>query len=180
MTVKAHRKGMTMTETVIHLPACSEDKISADLCWLTEALATTGHEISSGLLGGAYGYGSEFENDVFMMHPYCWCERDDCDWCAGCLCPDEAYHHILADGREVDGETFYDRGAFRNEGARVDKDEALLCAYCSGERKQAPNFLHKSSGTAVTWYKYIGRSMEVDLRGDWHTILSECVTSLLP
>lgn len=41
-----------------------------------------------------------------------------------------------------------------------------------------PNFLHKPSGTRVDWYKYIGRGMEVDLRGDWRTILQECVASL--
>jgi hypothetical protein len=33
-------------------------------------------------LGGENGYGVDFENDVFMMHPYCWCESYDCPWCA--------------------------------------------------------------------------------------------------
>jgi hypothetical protein len=28
-------------------------------------------------------YGTDFENDVFMMHRYCWCESDDCQWCGG-------------------------------------------------------------------------------------------------
>lgn len=27
-------------------------------------------------------YGTEFENEVFMMHPYCWCWRAGCPWCA--------------------------------------------------------------------------------------------------
>ena len=27
------------------------------------------------------GYGTQFENDVFMMHNYCWCERSECPWC---------------------------------------------------------------------------------------------------
>lgn len=26
-------------------------------------------------------YGVNFENDVFMMHRYCWCEQDGCLWC---------------------------------------------------------------------------------------------------
>lgn len=34
-----------------------------------------------GLLGGEFGYGVEYENDVFMMHPYCWCEQENCGWC---------------------------------------------------------------------------------------------------
>lgn len=28
-------------------------------------------------------YGTDFENDVFMMHRYCWCEEDQCGWCNG-------------------------------------------------------------------------------------------------
>jgi hypothetical protein len=28
-------------------------------------------------------YGTKFENDIFMMHPYCWCEREECQWCNG-------------------------------------------------------------------------------------------------
>ena len=26
-------------------------------------------------------YGSDFENETFMVHRYCWCEEDDCPWC---------------------------------------------------------------------------------------------------
>lgn len=29
------------------------------------------------------GYGIEYENDVFEMHPYCWCEKDTCLQCTG-------------------------------------------------------------------------------------------------
>ena len=28
-------------------------------------------------------YGTHFEDDKFMMHPFCWCEKDDCPWCGG-------------------------------------------------------------------------------------------------
>lgn len=37
-------------------------------------------------LGGPSGYGSNYENDVFMMHRYCWCDRPDCPWCRCCNC----------------------------------------------------------------------------------------------
>jgi len=63
-------------------------------------------------------YGTDYENDVFMMHRYCWCEREDCRWCE-------------------DG---------------------------------APNFLFKPTGFSLTWYKYIGRGMELSdecLPGDF-------------
>lgn len=26
-------------------------------------------------------YGSHVDNEWFMMHPYCWCEKEDCPWC---------------------------------------------------------------------------------------------------
>ena len=32
-------------------------------------------------LGDEMGYGVHFENDTFEMHPYCWCESDDCPQC---------------------------------------------------------------------------------------------------
>ena len=28
------------------------------------------------------GYGTHFSNDVFEMHPYCWCGSDECPQCA--------------------------------------------------------------------------------------------------
>lgn len=31
-------------------------------------------------------YGINFENEVFMMHKYCWCWRPDCPWCLECDC----------------------------------------------------------------------------------------------
>lgn len=30
----------------------------------------------------ADGYGKDFENDVFYMHPYCWCGHNECKLCA--------------------------------------------------------------------------------------------------
>jgi len=26
-------------------------------------------------------YGTNFENEYFSMHRYCWCESEDCKWC---------------------------------------------------------------------------------------------------
>lgn len=140
-----------MTDDIILIvPAVSDDKISGDLVHLTEILMNQGAETTGGFLGGEYGYGAFFENDVFMMHPFCWCERDDCLWCLGCECE------------------------------YTDDWQTLVkqCRKCSGEIEPAPNFLHKPSGTKVHWYKYIGRSMEVDLKGDWSKAFGECIASL--
>lgn len=58
--------------------------VSDELYELTEAITKKkfdGAWQGGGLLGGEYGYGVDFENDTFMMHPFCWCEKEDCGWC---------------------------------------------------------------------------------------------------
>ena len=75
-----------MSAIQIVLPECSDDLVSDLLRHITKAIAdATGDETGYGL-GGRYGYGENYENDVFMMHRYCWCERSDCAWCLGCEC----------------------------------------------------------------------------------------------
>ena len=27
-------------------------------------------------------YGIDIDNDIFMMHKFCWCDEDDCQWCS--------------------------------------------------------------------------------------------------
>jgi len=34
-------------------------------------------------LGGHWSYLTWFENDVMRLHPFCWCEEDDCGYCSG-------------------------------------------------------------------------------------------------
>jgi hypothetical protein len=70
----------------LHAAARSDDALSLILCVLTRELQRHTGEQSGGGLGGPFGYGLAFENDVFMMHPYCWCERPDCAWCRTCVC----------------------------------------------------------------------------------------------
>jgi hypothetical protein len=44
-----------------------------------------------------------------------------------------------------------------------------------------PNFLHKSTGLAIRWYKWIGRDMEwsrVPSSDEWRGIFNECVASV--
>lgn len=60
-------------------------------------------------------YGTTIDNDVFLMHPYCWCEEDSCSWCGGeCECPPGAFHYFV-DGNEVSYEawmSFYMREVY--------------------------------------------------------------------
>jgi len=71
-------------EITIVIPESASNNVELDLVNLTEYLVKNGHDDGSGGgygLGGKYGYGVDFENDTFMMHPQCWCEQDNCKWC---------------------------------------------------------------------------------------------------
>lgn len=60
------------------------NNIAYKLYDLSKAIAEkTGDNYSGGILGGEFCYGQDFENEVFKMHPFCWCERDDCGYCSG-------------------------------------------------------------------------------------------------
>jgi hypothetical protein len=91
-------------EVQIILPPCADGEYPLDhgLVTLTEAICkATGEESGYGL-GGRYGYGENFENSVFMMHRFCWCERTDCKWCDddACGCPNPE-PKFFVDGKEV-------------------------------------------------------------------------------
>lgn len=77
-----------MSDVTVYLPATSGDQITEWMIALTEKVCVvTGLETGYGL-GGRFGYGENYENDVFMMHRYCWCEMSDCPWCRSCDCMD--------------------------------------------------------------------------------------------
>lgn len=78
---------MSKEKLVIVLPEAA----SGPLVELTEYLSKKlGLDGGYGL-GGENGYGAEYENDTFMMHPYCWCDRDDCKWCGDERAPNFIY-----------------------------------------------------------------------------------------
>lgn len=51
-------------------------------------------------------YGANFENTVFLMHRYCWCEKDDCLWCYGCDCQPDGEYEFIVDGRSVSQKSY--------------------------------------------------------------------------
>lgn len=63
----------------IELDSQDEEAVSEGLYNISESL----EKLDSGIVAGSPAYGAEWENNVFMMHPYCWCEGDDCEWCSG-------------------------------------------------------------------------------------------------
>lgn len=138
-----------------------ERKIADDLRELTRLGLAQDLETYGGLLGGVYGYGVEVDNDVFMMHPFCWCERSNCPWCLACECPFEGTHlYYLADGTSVEFDAYYE--APQESRGKIIPIPERMCGNCRSGAPVAPNFLHKGTGVSVRWYKYIGRGMEID------------------
>lgn len=72
-----------------------ESDIETALRVIAEAASTDDRE-------WANKYGTQFENETFMMHPYCWCESAGCLWCdsSACGCPDDGVEGYL-DGVRV-------------------------------------------------------------------------------
>lgn len=94
---------MTQADVRIVLPKVRRDRLCKGLTEITAAVSVVDPgRLAHGALGGEFGYGAVWDDDVFMMRPYCWCGGSDCPWCGGCSCPPEATRHFL-DGREVGG-----------------------------------------------------------------------------
>lgn len=36
-------------------------------------------------------YGTAVEHDIFSMHPFCWCEEEECPWCGSSNAPNFHY-----------------------------------------------------------------------------------------
>jgi len=139
--------------TIIMPPVASTD-IDLDLVNLTEYLTKKifkGEWQGGGLLGGEFGYGVEYENDTFMMNPFCWCEKEDCLWCG--MNDKKLQKRLL--------EKFGDK-----------KWSKLGCA---------PNFWYKKTNLQVVWYKWIGRDMEFNKKikpDEWRKIYKDCIKSI--
>lgn len=195
-------------DTTLILPERSEDAISEGLRLLTKILDEKKLSDAGGFgLGGEFGYGTNFENDIFLIHRFCWCERDNCPWCAGCECPESSFHYFV-DENEVSffaWMDYYDKRVPKTENLdwenistevnshRFERHDPV-CDFCLGkgisaqyggaskDKMGAPNFWHKSSGLRVWWYKWIGRDMKCEsLGGDWiqwNNILKTCIDSV--
>ena len=101
-------------------------------------------------------YGANFDNDVFMLHKFCWCEEDDCPWCGECSC--EMEYHLV--GNKVSLSEYYDE---RNKNKKREAKLIRQCGYCDGTKQRNSHFYHKEADFKVWWYKYIGRGMEYQL-----------------
>ncbi|MDO1560378.1 hypothetical protein Q0812_13165 [Brevundimonas sp. 2R-24] len=105
-----------MGEITTVLPERALDALADGLVRITAAIDEIAPaRVAHGFLGGEHGYGGHWNSDVFMMRPFCWCERDECPWCMGCNCPPESTHFYV-DGVEVSScewGDFFDRETYQ-------------------------------------------------------------------
>ena len=93
---------MSELEIQFVLPACSDEPLDEMLRLITKAIDDRDRERTAhGFLGGMYGYGADWNSDVFEMRPYYW---GDCDcgfdqledaWCASHKHSEECYQSEL-------------------------------------------------------------------------------------
>jgi hypothetical protein len=57
-------------------------------------------------------YGIEFKNDVFEMHPYCWCGKEDCQQCGHAAQPQFKHYES---GLEIQWYKYAMRDAYSNQ-----------------------------------------------------------------
>ena len=212
----------------IVLPPISDDQVSNDLRHLTKAIKQlTGEDNVYGILGGEFGYGEEFKNEVFEMHPFYWgdctCGFDDKEYDLsktlsheGHCYQTEVNQRLEAEGFKVDADGWLeDEGDFdldlsqkyHERKSQVSMEVAqkyglpeiglyvhCTCSYRQSEQEWyaendhipecpivVPNFRHFESDFQVSWYKYIGRGMEVNkdlTMKQWASIVEECLLSL--
>lgn len=221
-------------DLTIVMPAISDDYISSSLRDLTQILEQhTERDNVQGILGGPHGYGVEFKNNVFEMHPFYW---------GDCICGhaelqdnfyDELKHEehcyqteltnaLIAEGytlnewggpvnEDEEEEHFIGRErlskfySFKSSKAKelsvkygFDPEIGIYvhcnCSYDEHSKRwhednthseecpiNLPNFHHYASGLKITWYKYIGRDMQINQNltiTQWAIIFVECVNSL--
>lgn len=106
------------------------------------------------------GYGLHFENDTFEMRPYYW---------GGCTCGFETL------------EWEWDKNNPGDEDGRAYVKWRETHGHSTDCLEILPNFRHKPSGLAISWYKYIGRGMETNQKvSDTEAlrIILECLRSI--
>lgn len=172
-----------MTEIQIILPKQDDDPLVDMLLEITKTIAEKDEtRVAHGFLGGEFGYGGHWDDDIFLMHPECWCDKEgECPWCTGCavytkqcrICSDPT---STAEGRraaspEMGCDYVAGRGIFARFAPWTLSHEIRYY--------DPPNFWHKPTNMRVRWYKYIGREMAaLNVPRDLSQILSDCLRAI--
>src|SRR3989338_4395231 len=158
---------------------------------ISEALASRSPDAQAhGILGGAFGYGQDFKNGTFEMHPYWWgdctCGFDEKDATWSEMYPHAAscffnQYHLEDDRLDSAGVSFDERSNLMTKWAKTNgyadapRGMAVYCDCGLGQeyekwrksndhapdcKEVLPNF--RCDNLEIRWYKYIGRGMSVN------------------
>lgn len=186
-----------------------EGLVANELYALSEVLGKRQPDQQShGLLGGEWGYGQDFKNDAFEMHPYFW---------GDCECGFEQAAHEWEEANPHELECWQTRywslgNSLDDAGTEYDQRNSILdqwakdngwdgrpgvAVFCDcGQddrwrnwaeahshsptcRVVLPNF--RCGDVEVRWYKYIGRGMSVNRevsREEWREVFARCFASI--
>lgn len=186
-----------------------EGLVSNELYALSESLGRRDPVAQAhGILGGEWGYGQDFKNDVFEMHPYFWGDCE-CGFEEAASEWEESHPHTSAcwhtrwhneHERLFSADLGYaeKQKAMRTweiiHGWDGRPGVAVFCDCGTDERWHnwveahshspdcrvvLPNF--RCEDVEVRWYKYIGRGMSVNRevpRAEWRDIFAKCFASI--
>ena len=140
----------------IIIPKGKLEVVERDLMILAAVISHFGLGKDAG--GGMHEYGAQYNCEVFMMNPFCWCERQDCPWCCSCTCSN----------------TLEPTCDFCTT--------SLFPEYGTEPGRPAPNFWYKPTNLKIWWYKYIGRDMEYNRKfrmSEWQNIFRHCLEAVI-
>ena len=175
---------MSELSIAIITPGWDDDLVTTELRSLTKAICeldAAGQHFFG--LCGEWGYGEDFENDVFVMRRFYW---GDCDCGA-----DERRDLFFSTDAGHAADCYQTAMKRRIKNSRLKSEQRIYkdlaknlglpeygCAvHCTCEREKRiaaadighrakcslklPNFYHKTSGIEVRWYKWIGRDNKI-------------------
>jgi hypothetical protein len=140
-------------------------------------------------------YGADYEDDRFMMHPFCWCGETDCPWCRGCECPETADHYFV-DDEEVSFDawlSFFQRetapqpryggspkewAAWETKANKVNKrrrtSHEAVCSFCRGDGPAVAKGAEPGRSAPNFWYK------PTDLKVWWYKYIGRSTETNRP
>lgn len=151
-----------MNELLLVFPEVSDDLVSNLMVALTRQIEESGNGIATqGLLGGEYGYGAHFTNEVFTMRPYYWgdCECDydtkRNEWEEKNRHSSECYQTLFKAQHYKNYPNSFDL-ADGHEDFRTDKCTDALCKQFGIDPEAPGAYVHCTCGRTDAYQTFVG------------------------
>ncbi len=101
---------------------------------------------------------------------------------------DYDYENGLVFLGDIISEAFHIANPAGNDAEEYENETFLFKSFCwgcnickQGEDNCRPNFIYKPTGFSISWYKYVGRGMEIHgatSKKQWLKIVLDCINSM--